>query len=186
MDRIPPRRRLVVLAGPRAAGKTYLARQLTARSADFVIAPGVVTRPSRGEEDNNDLNVDEAQFEQMRGRLCLATRVGGHRYGYLRAGIDEALAAGKWVLTPLLHARDVARCGQLWPRPLRVYLRPEPALLRERLGRPGSRGGSAEQLLREAGRAVARLDCLPWDLRIDCRAGTETLPLVLPYLEAAT
>jgi Guanylate kinase len=86
-----PQSHLMIVAGPQGIGKTYLANGLRERGTEFVIAPGVVTRPARGDQDGNDIQVTAEQFQRMsdKGELCLEAVVGQERYGYLQEGIVD-------------------------------------------------------------------------------------------------
>lgn len=176
--------RVLLLAGPRAGGKTHLAKQLLAQAPNFSLARGVVTRPSRGIQDNNDQHVSLAEFHRLRGELCLQTTVNGHWYGYLRRAIDNDVNAGKLVLLPLLFARDVDYSRGLWPSATSVYLRPSVSILRRRLAvrHPEITPQELEHRLAEGREVMEQLDTLSWDLFLDVSDDQDVSAVVRRYL----
>lgn len=103
----------IVLAAPSGAGKTSLAQALVERRRDTVFSLSATTRPPRpGERHGVDYEfVDEAGFESLvaTGELLEWAVVHGRRYGTLRRGVADALAAGKTVLLDIdvQGARDL-------------------------------------------------------------------------------
>lgn len=185
-----PQSHLMIVAGPQGIGKTYLANGLRERGTEFVIAPGVVTRPARGDQDGNDIQVTAEQFQRMsdKGELCLEAVVGQERYGYLQEGIVRELESGQRVVLLLLYADDVLRALHLWPAATRIYLRPADwKLIRERLsaGR-GYNDHAIESCIRRGREVVAELDELQWDLRIDMGRDTDQVGAVLHILSHPT
>lgn len=121
-------RRVVVLSGPTAVGKTTVMRWLRAKHPELSIAPTVTTRPIRpGEIDGSPyFFVDEPTFDHKIERdefLEWAVVHGRARYGTPRMPVEEALAAGKAVLieVDLQGARQVR---QTMPDAFFVFLTP--------------------------------------------------------------
>jgi guanylate kinase len=99
---VPPL--VVVLSGPSGVGKTALANRLLASDAALERSVSATTRPPRaGEIDGNDYFFwPEDRFtEGVAGGLFLEwAKVHGHRYGTLKATIENRLAGGK---SPVLN-----------------------------------------------------------------------------------
>jgi len=99
---VPPL--VVVLSGPSGVGKTALAKRLLASDAALERSVSATTRPPRaGEIDGNDYFFwPEDRFtEGVAGGLFLEwAKVHGHRYGTLKATIENRLAGGK---SPVLN-----------------------------------------------------------------------------------
>lgn len=171
---------VVLVAGPRSGGKTHLTKRLLAQRDDVAFAPGVVTRPHRGDEENADQHVTPEEFEAMRGDLVLTTTVGGHSYGYIASAIHDLLARGVWVVVPLMYADDVCAANDIWPDALRLLVYADEATLRSRLtDRLGGTGG-VDEAVREATAVTHDLLALAWDLRIQCDDGApDALPALL-------
>ena len=93
---------MLVLSSPSGAGKTTLSRLLLERDRTIALSVSVTTRkPRPGEIDGTDYHfIDGARFDAMvaRAELLEWAEVFGHRYGTPRAGVEEALAAGRDVL----------------------------------------------------------------------------------------
>jgi guanylate kinase len=92
----------LVLAAPSGAGKTSLARALVETRQDLVFSLSATTRaPRAGERDGVDYRfVDDTRFDELErtGELLEWADVHGRRYGTLRSGVTEALAAGRTVV----------------------------------------------------------------------------------------
>lgn len=180
---------VLLIAGPRAGGKTYLAKRLIQLRSDMVIARGVVTRPSRAAEDNNDEFVSDAQFDQLKPQLCLTAEVNGYNYGYIKNEIDRLRRRGLWVIVPLLFAADVEQSHELWPSAICIYLRTDTALLRSRLLARESheltymvRQERVEAQMDLAHGVIEGLNTHRWDLRIDIKDNMDTAGIVLRHL----
>lgn len=102
----PPIRRrgfLLVLSSPSGAGKTTITRRLVAADPDLSLSISVTTRPPRqGEIEGRDyFFIDRPRFEEMiaQGQLLEHASVFGNGYGTPRAPIEEALVAGRDVVS---------------------------------------------------------------------------------------
>src|SRR5512140_3601676 len=93
---------LLVLSAPSGAGKTTLAHRFRAEHPDAVFSISATTRPPRGaERDGVDYHfVAPARFAELvaAGAFAEWAEVHGHRYGTLRATVEEALGAGRIAL----------------------------------------------------------------------------------------
>lgn len=182
--------KLIIVAGPQGVGKTYLANELCKRSQKYAIAPGVVTRLARDEQDGNDVQVTAPVFRQMseRGELCLEAVVGGEQYGYIKKGIQSALTNGQQVIMLLLNAADVSEALRLWPEATRIFLRPSDwELIRERLrDRRSNSDSDAERGVRLGKEVIAQLDTLQWDLRIPVDRNADQVAVVSAFLANPT
>jgi guanylate kinase len=96
---------LLVLSSPSGAGKTTITRRLLERDPGLTLSVSVTTRPARaGEIDGIDyLFIDQARFDAMvtQGELLEHATVFGHSYGTPRQLVEEALAAGRDIVTDI-------------------------------------------------------------------------------------
>lgn len=117
----------IVLAAPSGAGKTTLARALVERSEDVIFSLSATTRPPReGERHGADYEfVDEAGFDALiRDEALLEWAVvHGRRYGTLRRGMDEALAAGRTVVLDI-DVQGARRVRRTLPDAVLVFVLP--------------------------------------------------------------
>ena len=78
--------KIIVVTGPSAVGKTYLADLLVSAHAQRIVAAKVVTtrQPRQGETGTDRLFVSEEAFANMkaRGEFVVEGEFGGNRYGY--------------------------------------------------------------------------------------------------------
>lgn len=139
----------VVVAGPSGAGKTTLCRRLTACREDVRFAVSATTRrPRAGEVDGVDYRfVPREEFERMRaaGELLEWAEVHGEMYGTPRSDLEEARAAGAYLLLDIdvQGARSVRRAE---PEAVAVFLLPPTG---ERIvGRLRGRGSEGEEAVR--------------------------------------
>lgn len=102
VPKIDRRGLLLVLSSPSGAGKTTLARQLTAADGEIAMSVSVTTRaPRPGEVDGKDYHfIDEAAFKRMRdgGELLEWARVFDNFYGTPRAPVEATIAKGRDIL----------------------------------------------------------------------------------------
>jgi guanylate kinase len=96
---------LLVLSSPSGAGKTTITRRLVAADPGLSLAVSVTTRlPRANEIDGRDYHfVSEDAFRRMvsGGELLEHASVFGNCYGTPRRQIDEALAAGRDIVTDI-------------------------------------------------------------------------------------
>jgi guanylate kinase len=93
---------MLVLSSPSGAGKTTIARKLLALEANLELSVSATTRAKRAKEtegtDYHFVSGDEFAAMIAKGAFLEHATVFGHRYGTLRAPVEEALAQGRDVL----------------------------------------------------------------------------------------
>ncbi len=104
---------LIVLSAPSGAGKSTLCNRLLAEFPSLAYSVSCTTRPPRGAEvDGRDyffLSTEDFERRAARGEFLEHATVHAHRYGTLRASVEDALAAGRSVLMDI----DVAGADQV-------------------------------------------------------------------------
>lgn len=131
---------LLILSAPSGAGKSSLARALTAARDDVAISVSHTTRvPRPGERDGVDYHfVDRNVFQAMveRGEFIEHAEVFGNFYGTSRAAIEADLAAGRHVVLDI-DWQGARRVRALFPRAVSVFILPpsREALLQRLRGR---------------------------------------------------
>ncbi len=129
---------LLVLSAPSGAGKTTLAHRFRARHPDAVFSVSATTRAPRGaERDGVDYHfVTPPRFTELvaGGAFAEWAEVHGHRYGTLKATVDEALQAGRIALFDI-DVQGGAQIQAHWPDETAsiFILPPSPAELERRL-----------------------------------------------------
>lgn len=118
---------LLILSAPSGAGKTTLAHELMARTADLGWSVSHTTRPRRtGEVDGKDYHfVSEETFLSLRDQGAFAEWAQVHRayYGTTRATIERTLDTGRDLLLDI----DVQGAEQLklcYPAAVLVFILP--------------------------------------------------------------
>ncbi|MGR3914262.1 MAG: guanylate kinase [Gammaproteobacteria bacterium] len=90
---------VLILSAPSGAGKTSLARELTARRPDAALAVSHTTRAQRnGEKDGIDYHfIAPAQFAEMVAARCFIEHasVFGNQYGTSLGAVEALFARGK-------------------------------------------------------------------------------------------
>jgi guanylate kinase len=96
---------LLVLSSPSGAGKTTITRRLLERDPTLSLSVSVTTRPRRSSEiDGRDYHfIDQATFERMvaNSELLENAIVFGNSYGTPRQPIEDAIAAGRDIVTDI-------------------------------------------------------------------------------------
>src|ERR1051325_10192683 len=96
---------LLVLSSPSGAGKTTITKRLVERDPNLLLSVSVTTRPARpGEIDGHHYRfIDQARYSAMvaAGELLEHATVFDHSYGTPRQPIDEAIAAGRDIVTDI-------------------------------------------------------------------------------------
>ncbi|MFT4030018.1 MAG: guanylate kinase [Protaetiibacter sp.] len=127
-DRIRPRSRLVVLAGPTAVGKGAVSTFIRDHHPEVLLSVSATTRsPRPGEVDGQHYHfVSDETFDRMIARdefLEHATVHNSSRYGTPRPPIDAALASGRSVLLEIdLQGARAVKAAM--PEALLVFLLP--------------------------------------------------------------
>lgn len=132
----------LVLSAPSGAGKTTIARRLRERRGDVVFSVSATTRqPRAGEQDGVHYHfVPPESFRRMiaAGELIEWAEVHGNYYGTPRRNVDEARAAGRYLLLDI----DVQGAEQIRarvPEAMLVFIvPPSGGVLVERLVGRGS------------------------------------------------
>jgi guanylate kinase len=129
---------LLVLSSPSGAGKTTIAHRLLERDPGLSLSVSVTTRPPRpGEIDGRDYTfIGQAEFDAMaaRGDLLEHAQVFGHCYGTPRGPVEEALAAGRDIVTDIDWQGTQQLSASLEPDLVKVFvLPPSTAALEARL-----------------------------------------------------
>jgi len=125
---LPPRSRLVVLAGPTAVGKGTVSTHIRENYPDVLLSVSATTRPPRpGEVDGRHYYfVDDDTFDKMIAQgefLEWATVHNASRYGTPRPPIDAALASGRSVLLEI-DLQGARAVKEAMPEALLVFLLP--------------------------------------------------------------
>lgn len=133
--------RLVVLAGPTAAGKGTVAAVVREAHPEVWMSVSATTRPARpGEVDGvHYWFLTEEQFDQMLADdelLEWAVVHGTHRYGTPRRAVEAALAGGRPALLEI-DLQGARQVRESMPEALFVFLKPPSwdELVRRLLGR---------------------------------------------------
>src|ERR1051325_7032003 len=96
---------LPVLSSPSGAGETTIGRPLVELEPTLSLSVSVTTRPARpGEIDGHHYRfIDQARYDAMvaAGELLEHATVFDHSYGTPRQPIDEAIAAGRDIVTDI-------------------------------------------------------------------------------------
>jgi guanylate kinase len=157
----------IVITGPRAAGKTALARAL--ERTGLARAPGALTtRPARQDDTGQYSHISGEEFEARwrSGEFGVVAAYAGHRYGVLVAAIESVREAH---LVPVLTIAPEAVAGFVGSRPHErwevVYLDAPDAVLDDRLAQRGGRPSPADRQQRARDRAArpVRAAALPWE-----------------------
>lgn len=125
---LPPRGRLVVLAGPTAVGKGTVTAHIREHHPEVLLSISATTRaPRPGEVDGEHYYfLDVNQFDEMirRGEfLEWAVVHGTHRYGTPRPPIEAALAAGRSVLLEI-DLQGARQVRESTPEAITAFLLP--------------------------------------------------------------
>ncbi len=114
--------KIIVVTGPSAVGKTFLADILTSEYADEIVSAKVVTTrtPRAGETGTDRLFVSVEAYEQMKskGEFVVHGEFGGNSYGYTAEALDTTLVQksiiiNTWpaMIPEFQHIHDVVIIG---------------------------------------------------------------------------
>ena len=119
---------LLVLSSPSGAGKTTITHRLIERDPSLTLSVSVTTRPPRpGEVEGEDYRfIDQALFDRMvaGGELLEHATVFGNSYGTPRRPIEEALAAGRDIVTDIDWQGTQQLSGALERDLVRIFILP--------------------------------------------------------------
>ncbi len=151
---------LLVISSPSGAGKTSLARRLTADHQGLELSVSSTTRaPRPGERDGREYRfIEPAEFERLarEGAFLEQAEVHEHRYGTPRAPVMAALAEGRDVLFDIDWQGARAIAQRLRGDTVRVFVLP-PSMT-QLAGRLHSRAQDAEDVIaRRLGRAKGEI-----------------------------
>jgi len=118
--------RLIVLSAPSGAGKSSLAKALTA-DARFGVSVSYTTRaPRPGEEEGIHYHfVDQPTFARMvaAGAFLEHARVFGNDYGTSRAAVEALVNSGRYVILDI-DWQGARRIKSAWPQALTIFILP--------------------------------------------------------------
>jgi guanylate kinase len=129
--------RVIVITGPSGVGKGTLIRGVRERIPEIELSVSATTRaPRPGEEDGVDyhfLSPEEFERKVAEGAFVEHATYSGHRYGTLRAELEERLADAPAVVLEI-EVQGARQIRAALPEALQVFIAP-PSLeaLRERL-----------------------------------------------------
>lgn len=180
--------RLVLLVGPRGAGKTSLieeGRQRLAGDARFSFPLRVISQPAGPGDERLHRTVTPAQFDSLRraGRLALCWHSRGVNYA-LPGEIDDELAAGRVVVAEAA-ARVLPRARRRYPDLTTVAVQAPAEQRRQRLARqdialarvePHEPLASADLLLRNDGLLATAAAAFVSMLRAEATAMSQAAP----------
>lgn len=118
--------RLIVLSAPSGAGKSSLAKALTA-DARFGVSVSHTTRaPRPGEEDGVHYHfVDRSTFDRLVANQAFLeyAEVFGNRYGTTKAAVETLLKSGRYVILDI-DWQGARRIKSVWPHALTIFILP--------------------------------------------------------------
>jgi guanylate kinase len=158
--------KVFVITGPSGVGKGTLIRSLVQQVPELEVAVSATTRPPRpGEVDGVDYHfMSEAEFERRltAGEFVEHASYSGHRYGTLRAELENRLEAGVPVVLEI-EIQGARQVRDAMPDAVQVFIAP-PSLeaLRARLvGRGTNSPRDMEARMRTAREEMQAQDEFP-------------------------
>ena len=141
---------VIVITGPSGVGKGTLIRSLLERHPDLKLAVSATTRPPRaGERDGVEYHfLDPQEFERRveAGEFVEHASYAGHRYGTLRAELEQRAAQGSGVVLEI-EVQGARQIRQALPDAVQIFIAP-PSLEALRLRLVG-RGADDEAAMAE-------------------------------------
>lgn len=130
-------RKILILAGPSAVGKTTVMKQILAQRPDFEFIRSATTRAPRGDGNDGEyiyLSRDEFLSRLEQGKMLEYTEFGGNYYGTPASEIERAFSARK-IPVLILDLNGVASLvnGDGDYRTFAVYITADMQTLDERL-----------------------------------------------------
>jgi len=118
--------RLIVLSAPSGAGKTSLAKALTADPRFGVSVSHTTRAPRPGEENGVHYHfVDRPTFDHLVATQAFLehAEVFGNRYGTTRAAVETLLNSGRYVILDI-DWQGARRVKSVWPDALTIFILP--------------------------------------------------------------
>ena len=142
--------KLLIVSGPSGVGKGTLLRRVFAESElPLVMSVSATTRkPRPGEVDGRHyrfLSPEEFERKRLAGEFLECFEVFGKDtwYGTLRSGVEDGLAAGKWVVLEI-DVKGAKEVKRQFPEAVMMFVEPKSVeVLRERLCGRGTETGEA-------------------------------------------
>lgn len=150
----------VIFAAPSGAGKTSIAQALRARRVDIAFSISATTRPPRAyERDGVDYHFrSEEEFRRMidAGELLEWARVHDNYYGTPRQNLDDALAAGRYLILDI-DVQGSRQVRRLVPDAVSIFVLPPSGveLARRLVGRGSEDAAVRARRLRAARDEIA-------------------------------
>lgn len=87
---------LVILSGPRCAGKTEVTKKMVGINNVFVIPKAITSRPPRDDDSGQYIYKSEADIEKQHisGEMITYTKYGSYYYGYCNSEVTTLLSGG--------------------------------------------------------------------------------------------
>lgn len=153
-------RKILILAGPSAVGKTTVMKQILAQRPDFEFIRSATTRAPRGDGNDGEyiyLSRDEFLSRLEQGKMLEYTEFGGNYYGTPASEIERAFSVGKIpVLILDLNGVESLVNGAKDYRAFAVYITADMKTLDERLYERASVDGFSEKAMATLNRRKAQ------------------------------
>ncbi|MGO4957753.1 guanylate kinase [Luteococcus sp. Sow4_B9] len=156
--------RVSVISGPTAVGKGTVVARLHELYPQVYVSTSATTRPPRvGEVDGVHYHfLTDEQFDDLvagDGLLEWAVVHGRHRYGTLRAPVDEAVARGQAVILEI-DLQGARQVRETYPQAQHIFLQPPSwdELVRRLVGRGTETAEQQERRLVTAREELARME----------------------------
>ena len=144
-------KRVLIIAGPSAVGKTTVMTEILSRYPDFELVRSATTRGARGDSyDSEYIYCSRAEFESYiaTGEMLEYTEYSGNYYGTPASEIERIFKKGK-VPFLILDINGVISFKEMKDRfpSFSVYLTASPSVLEERLYERAEKKGLTEEAL---------------------------------------
>jgi guanylate kinase len=147
--------RVFVITGPSGVGKGTLIRTLLERVPELELSVSATTRrPRLGETQGVDYHfLDDEEFERRVREGAFVEHAGysGHRYGTLRADLEQRLARGAPVVLEI-EVQGARQVAETMPEAVRIFIAPpsDEALRARLIGRGTDTPADVERRLATA------------------------------------
>ena len=144
-------KKLLIIAGPSAVGKTTVAKEILDRGVGFELSRSATTRAPRGDGHDQEylyITADEFKAKISDGEMLEYTEYGGNYYGTPLSEIERIFKEGKIPLL-ILDINGVvslknSSCGI---SPFAVYITADSAEIEKRLYERAERDGFSEKAM---------------------------------------